>query len=469
MKNKILLFTLVAFIGFATIIKAQNVPFYVPTDGLVGWWPFNGNANDESGNENNGIVNGAMLTTDRYGITNQAYYFNGANNYISMNSLLNIPMGNSARTISVWMNPAIIAGEWTLTAVAYGSPSRSKAYMIGLSPNNICVQGWETGVGTQLNYSTNQWINAICTYDGINVNFYINGNIIGGDTISILNTTGTEFNFGNRVSLGHGWFDGKLDDIGIWNRVLTQQEITNLYLCPPHYNFEGGNPADPVWTIYLDGATLDSLDLQPMDEIAIFDSTTMVGAYRLTEVLTPGNVTNNYITAFKTLTNGPGYTPGHNFSFKYWDASTLTEIDYYNISLLNPWGDAWTENVFPENDGEYSVANFHFISDVTKEFNLHTGYQFISSYATPPNPDMSVALAELMNDNLSFVRSSGGNMFRKLGTNWVNNIGNWVITEGYLVKMNAPDGFSITGRPVIPLTPINLSTGYQFISYLHGH
>lgn len=44
-----------------------QVPSYVPTNGLVGWWPFNGNANDESGNGNNGTVNGAMLTSDRLG------------------------------------------------------------------------------------------------------------------------------------------------------------------------------------------------------------------------------------------------------------------------------------------------------------------------------------------------------------------------------------------------------------------
>ena len=46
---------------------AAQVPSYVPTDGLVGWWPFNGNANDEIGNGNDGVVNGATLTEDRNG------------------------------------------------------------------------------------------------------------------------------------------------------------------------------------------------------------------------------------------------------------------------------------------------------------------------------------------------------------------------------------------------------------------
>jgi len=67
------------------LTNAQTViPSYVPTNGLVGWWPFNGNANDLSGNNNNGTVNGATLTADRYGNANKAYNFNGINNYIEV-------------------------------------------------------------------------------------------------------------------------------------------------------------------------------------------------------------------------------------------------------------------------------------------------------------------------------------------------------------------------------------------------
>ena len=72
MKKLILLFSVL----FTTMSFAQ-VPSYVPTSGLVGYWPFNGNANDESGNGNNGTVNGATLTTDRFGNAGKAYGFDG--------------------------------------------------------------------------------------------------------------------------------------------------------------------------------------------------------------------------------------------------------------------------------------------------------------------------------------------------------------------------------------------------------
>ena len=54
---------------------SQDLPPYVPTEGLIGYWPFDGNANDISGNNLNGIVNGATLTTDRSGNIESAYFF----------------------------------------------------------------------------------------------------------------------------------------------------------------------------------------------------------------------------------------------------------------------------------------------------------------------------------------------------------------------------------------------------------
>ena len=93
MKKVLFFITLLNF----SLIDAQ-IPNYVSTNGLVGWWPFNGNANDESGNGNNGTVGGATLTTDRNGVANQAYNFNS--NYIEVLSSpsLSITQG----TINFW-------------------------------------------------------------------------------------------------------------------------------------------------------------------------------------------------------------------------------------------------------------------------------------------------------------------------------------------------------------------------------
>ena len=98
-KMKKSLFTAFAVgLGLTASLFAQ-VPSYVPTNGLVGWWPFNGNANDESGNLNNGTVNGATLTTDRFGNADKAYSFS-SNNNTSIST--NIGVVNGSFSIIGW-------------------------------------------------------------------------------------------------------------------------------------------------------------------------------------------------------------------------------------------------------------------------------------------------------------------------------------------------------------------------------
>ena len=96
--KKLLLILTLALVTQLTF--AQNVPSYVPSDGLVGYWGFNGNADDQSGNGNNGTVNGATLTTDRYGNIGKAYNFNGSSNIQVPNSN-SLQIGNQM-TVSVW-------------------------------------------------------------------------------------------------------------------------------------------------------------------------------------------------------------------------------------------------------------------------------------------------------------------------------------------------------------------------------
>ena len=128
-----------------------------------------------------------------------------------------------------------------------------------------------------------------------------------------------------------------------------------------HFNFEGGNAADPVWTIYVGGATVSSVDLVAGDEIAIFDGETMVGLFNLTQACTPDNQFENAFPVFQTLTSQPGYTPGNAYSFKAWSESAQEEYDEFNITLSDPYGGAWTGLVFPDGDGQYSLAELDFV------------------------------------------------------------------------------------------------------------
>jgi uncharacterized protein (TIGR02145 family) len=100
-----------------------------------------------------------------------------------------------------------------------------------------------------------------------------------------------------------------------------------------------------------------------------------------------------------------------------------------------------------------------------QEIELSAGFSFISTRIIPEDPDMLAVMASVLNENLDFIRNSQGQTLRKIGPNWVNNIGDWIIEEGYLVKMFADDSFLIEGDAVDPVSPISLTTGFQFVSY----
>ena len=137
---------------------------------------------------------------------------------------------------------------------------------------------------------------------------------------------------------------------------------------------------------------------------------------------------------------------------------TYQNTGYYSVKLTL---------VGPDSSNAFVKENYiTVLSGNSQEIDLNTGYQFISSNRSPENPDMFEVLENNLNANLDFVRNSQGQMLQNIGGNWVNGIGDWISTEGYLFKMNEADVLTIAGLAVNPQTPINLNTGYQFVSYL---
>ena len=104
-KNKLL--SILIFLVTTTFYG--QVADNVPTDGLVAYYSFSGNANDESGNGHNGIVNGATLTTDRFGNLDSAYNFFLENDYISLDENL-VFTDADGFTVSIWMKKEDFTG-----------------------------------------------------------------------------------------------------------------------------------------------------------------------------------------------------------------------------------------------------------------------------------------------------------------------------------------------------------------------
>ena len=100
-----------------------------------------------------------------------------------------------------------------------------------------------------------------------------------------------------------------------------------------------------------------------------------------------------------------------------------------------------------------------------QQIELSEGYSFVSSRIIPDDPDMLIVMASVLSENLDFIRNSQGAVLRKIGPNWVNGIGDWIVDEGYLTKMFTGDSFIIGGDAVNTATPIPVTTGFQFVSY----
>lgn len=215
---------------FAVSNAFSQVPSYVPTNGLVGWWPFNENANDESGNGNNGVVNGATLTSDRNGSVDKAYSFNGSNNYIT--TPLTTISGNSY-TISTWFyNTIAQVNEIGLVVSRTTWNVSTGLYLFNntqyLQSTSTCNSFHYNGYNVN-NLNDSVWHLYNATFDGNIFKIYKDGILVSSTISNIQMCINAPFIFGNDNLVPNRMFNGKIDDIGIWNRALTPQEITALY------------------------------------------------------------------------------------------------------------------------------------------------------------------------------------------------------------------------------------------------
>jgi len=246
MKMKNLLSVALATLGLTGETIAQNLPNYVPANGLVGWWPFNGNANDESGNSFNGATNGSSLTNDRYGLPNSSYNFNGTSDYITIPANVNNSV-TGPYSISFWVknndglnvtNGHEVIGD--RDASSYNHRFRMNfgiaqaPFLQDTSYIEAVVANQQYTILTSIP-TVNSWEHYVISYSSINqvLSAYKNGLLINSINNVPFEPNARQINVGRSVSPaypnGVAYYNGNIDDIGYWSRTLSQQEITELY------------------------------------------------------------------------------------------------------------------------------------------------------------------------------------------------------------------------------------------------
>lgn len=294
-KTLFLLFTILSLGASAQINLNQ---------GLIAHYPFNGNANDISGNNINGTVSNATLTTDKTGTANSAYLFNGTNAYILLpfSNLYNFAPQDSF-SISVWVAPE--AGQsWIAQALVVKSPFHPD---FTLSNWNYGVYLWDyTPMGgyalTHLLSSSIDtrianpcWYNIIITYKNGIWKMYVNGILVSQDltqTKFILQDGFSRIAFGRKGDAIGDWYKGKMDEIRIYNRVLNMQEVDSI-----------------VGTCFIQCSQKNdfSFSQNPCSPNDVTFSTTVTGQSNLKWDFGDGNIANTATTVTNTYINPGNY------------------------------------------------------------------------------------------------------------------------------------------------------------------
>jgi len=211
---------------FTTISK-------LPSQGLIAYYPFNGNANDESGNGHNGTVFGnTILTTDRFGNSNHAFQFDGTDDYIEIENGLKI--SNISFSVSLWA--LMDQPKYAFNCILGQGPMSSNTNLhIGFRNNgsqkNFTFDFFNDGLNVPNTYTDAQLHHWVCTYDA-NSNerkAYRDGILVGND-ISFSDYLGSgKLYIGIQHLDQRCYFHGSIDDIRIYNRSLTLSEIQQLY------------------------------------------------------------------------------------------------------------------------------------------------------------------------------------------------------------------------------------------------
>jgi hypothetical protein len=268
---------------FSTSCTNPNV-----TSGLVARYDFSGNANDGSGNSNNGVVNGATLTSDRFGNLNSAYLFNGTNSYIDVPHSTSFTFTSNIISVSYWAKFSSFqsAGDVAFILCKQSSFGASQSgfniYQVDNSENGIRVSNTSAASSATLNFSTiNQFHNFLYVYDNGNSYSYMDGvltNSLTGQTGIIgANTNNLYIGKPSFIYPNSFPFSGVLDEIKIYNRALSSCDADSIFNIPnplatiiSEYNLNSTfslypNPANDKVSIEINSTLNQNLVIEILD------------------------------------------------------------------------------------------------------------------------------------------------------------------------------------------------------------
>jgi hypothetical protein len=263
------------------------------TEGLVACYPFDGNANDASGNGNHGTVNGATLTEDRFGNAESAYNFDGVDDFIEILNSNKLNFGSAPFSIILWAKTNYKLGVSSLISkgagfdgyhgagwgISYANTPQSLYLLVGDGSSHIeCNTGYRSFVKwTQIGMIKESNGDVFMVADGVKT---LTGKTLLGDTTNNINITM------GKNHLYSGYLQGSIDDVRIYNRTLSESEIKQLYNpnCGDACENETAGCKHATYSVkertltipFIELPVIDGLNNQPTGEVEMWQ-----GALRL--------------------------------------------------------------------------------------------------------------------------------------------------------------------------------------------
>lgn len=290
---------------FSMDAKSQCNCCSLPMDsGIVACYPFNGNTNDLSGNANNGTGSAIVAAADRFGNPNSAYYFNGST------SIITVPASPTLRplnriSISVWVRPEpkpVSPPTWNFIVVCRRDNASApyNSYNLSTHPSSPYNNKWTMSLSSTNNSFDNElvgkyvktdyaWQHVVATYDGINMKIYTNGKLDTSRAINIPSFlyTNAGINIGNHNAGPSVGFLGTMDDLRIYNRALTSNEVRILAGLAPittYYTKSTGSINQlSTWGTNTDGSGTSPLSFDSSNTIynVVNGNTSLTGNFKV--------------------------------------------------------------------------------------------------------------------------------------------------------------------------------------------
>ena len=367
-------------------------------NGLTAYYPFCGNGDDISINSRDLTNSGATLTTDRHGNPDNAYYFDG-NDFLYNEPSSYFPTNITSYSFAAWFEKIGSAGAIChqnglkltnlLEIGSFGLEGNVTARHRAGNSNPFYLHG---GSGI----SPSGWQHAVSTWDGNNVKIYVNGIFIADTTLPATVPFLPHFRIGsvpytNISATGNwssGYYNGNIDEVGVWNRVLSDSEIQQLY----------NQNTSCLWS---NGDTTTSITVNPTQTTTYWVTHNGCTDSITVTVSDTSSSVNTINTCDSTIWNGTIYDSTGIYTFNTTNSLGCDSTAVLNLTINYNTTNTYTETIcnsytWPIDSNIYDTSGTYTVVSTNSSGCIHTEILYLTINNNESNSNFIAACDEYL-------------------------------------------------------------------------